>query len=207
MALLKKHSSLLLGIWKIEETEAEFLNLLNEHDAYLCFLDKCKVESRKKEWLATRVLLKQLLGEELMIAYHPDGAPYLPDRPDMSISISHTKGYVAVYCKVGAPVGVDIEYWANRVLKIKHKFMSEEELSMINQENETGHLLICWCAKETLFKLIRQEEVDFRSHLHIKPFLYGLEGEMNVWETKTPEEETFTLNYLVTPEIVLTFNR
>lgn len=207
MALLKRHSSLLLGIWKIEETETELLNLLNQHEAYQSFLAKCKVESRKKEWLATRVLLKELLGEELMIAYHPDGAPYLPDRPDLSISVSHTKGYVAVYCKVGAPVGIDIEYWANRILKIKHKFLSEEELAMVDQENETGHLLICWCAKEALFKLIRQEEVDFKTHLHIKPFTYSLEGEVEVWETRTPKKETFILNYLVTPNIVLTFNR
>lgn len=207
MALLKRHSSLLLGIWKIEETEAELLNLLDPHKAYQLFLNKHKVETRKKEWLATRVLLKELLGEELMIAYHSDGAPYLPDRPDMSISVSHTKGYVAVYCKEGAPVGIDIEYWANRILKIKHKFLSEEELEMVDQENETGYLLICWCAKETLFKLIRQDEVDFRGHLHINPFAYSPEGEVEVWESRTPRRESFILNYLVTPDIVLTFNR
>jgi Phosphopantetheinyl transferase len=207
MALLKKHTTLLLGIWKIEETEAELLNRLDQHDAYSLFLTKCKLESRKKEWLATRVLLKEVLGEECVIAHHPDGAPYLPDRPDMSISISHTKGYVAVYCKVGTPAGIDVEYRADRILKIKHKFMSEDELAMIDPENETGHLLICWCAKETLFKLIRQEEVDFRSHLHIRPFAYGLEGQIKVRETKTHQSGSFILNYLVTPDIVLTFNR
>lgn len=207
MALLEKHPSLLLGIWKIEETEAEFLTLLNQHEAYLRFANKCKAEARKKEWLATRILLKELFGEELTLAHHPDGAPYLPDRPEISVSISHTKGYVAVYCRVGDPVGIDIEYCANRILKIKHKFMSEKELAMIVPENETEHLLICWCAKETLFKLIRQEEVDFREHLHVKPFDYAREGELEVWETKTPQKEAFALHYRVTANFVLTFSR
>lgn len=207
MALLEKHSSLLLGIWKIEETEDELLSLLEQQEAYLHFTNNSKAEVRKKEWLATRVLLKEVLGEELAISHYPDGAPYLPDRPDLSISVSHTKGYAAVYCKRGAPAGIDIEYRANRILRIKHKFMSEEELAMIDRKNEIAHLLICWCAKETLFKLIRQEDVDFRAHLHIKPFDFDVEGQMDVKESRTAQQESFVLNYRVTPDFVLTFNR
>lgn len=206
MALLEKHSSQLLGIWKIEETETELLSLLDQQDAYFHFTNNSKAEVRKKEWLATRVLLKELLGEELTISHYPDGAPYLPDRPDLSISVSHTKGYAAVYCK-NTPAGIDIEYRANRILKIKHKFMSEEELAMIDRKNESAHLLICWCAKETLFKLIRQEDVDFCEHLHIRPFVFAVKGQMEVWESKTEKKEAFVLQYRVTPDFVLTFNR
>lgn len=207
MPLLEKHTSPLLGIWKIDESESDLLNLLNRHDDYRHFLTLCKAEVRKKEWLATRVLLKAILGEELIISHHKDGAPFLPDRPDIAISISHTKGYVAVYCKPTLPIGIDIEYRAERIQKIKHKFLTEAELTEIDSTHETEHLLICWCAKETLFKLIRQDEVDFRTHLHIKPFPYASEGEIAVYETKTSKQESFVLSYRVTPDFVLTFSR
>lgn len=207
MPLLKRHSTLLLGIWKVEESVEELLSMLDKQEQYLPFLEKTKAESRKKEWLATRVLLKELLGEESPIAYNPDESPYLPERPGCFISISHTKGYVAVYCGQEKGVGVDIEHTAERILKIKHKFMSPEELAWIEPEHQVEHLLICWCAKETLFKLIRQTEVDFREHLHIEPFRCGEMGEVNVRETKTPASESFKLEYIVTPEFVLTFSR
>lgn len=206
MALLEKHNTLLLGIWKIEESEEELLSKLSRQDAYSEFIENCKAGSRRMEWLATRVLLKELLGEELEIAHFPDGAPYLPARPDLSISISHTKGFIAIYCKENEATGIDIEYYSTRVLKIKEKFMSEEELKMIDPSLETDTLLVCWCAKETLFKLIRQEEVDFRSQLHIRPFVCENQGKITVQETKTPQQAVYELNYRVTPDFVLTFN-
>lgn len=207
MPLLEKHTDLLLGIWKTEETVSGLLALLDRHDRYLPFLESCKSESRKEEWLATRVLLKELLGEELAVEYHPDGSPFLPEKPGFFVSISHTKGYVAVYCSPLKQVGIDIEYQAERIQKIKHKFMSEEELSRIDPACETGYLLLCWCAKETLFKLIRQMDVDFREHLHIHPFPYGKEGKISVWETKTPKTKAFELAFKVTSEYTVTFSR
>lgn len=43
--------------------------------------------------------------------------------------------------------------------------MNPEEEAGIDKEHETEHLLLHWCAKETLFKMIGQEEVDFLHHL------------------------------------------
>lgn len=206
MSLIRRHPSRLLGIWKIEETASELLDLLEKKELYTCSLQNFRTENRKKEWLATRVLLKELLGQELQIAYWDDGSPYLPENPDMRISISHTKGYVAVYCSQEKRVGVDIEYHSERVVKIQKKFLSEEELAGIDLANEAQHLLICWCAKETLFKLIRQTEVDFCRHLHIEPFLFKKEGDVQVWETKTSKAEIFKLSYIITPEFIVAYS-
>jgi len=207
MALFEKHPSYILGIWKIEESISQLLSLLCKGENDLFFLQDCKAESRKKEWLVTRVLLWNLLGEETIIAHYPDGRPYLPDRPDLSVSISHTHNYVAVYCAEEEPVGIDIEYRSPRVMKIKNRFLTENELAMIDPAFELEHLLICWCAKETLFKLIHEEHIDFREHLHMKPFPYREKGEIEVWETKTKQSKNFTLSFRVTPSFVLTFNR
>ena len=62
------------------------------YDAQL--LEK-KNESRRAEWLAVRLLVKELFGSECEVAYHPTGRPYLK-HGTAHISISHTKGFAAV---------------------------------------------------------------------------------------------------------------
>lgn len=204
MPILLKYTKPLLGVWKIEESSGELLSLLEQSAEYLPFLQRMRTEKRRREWLASRVLLKELAGQELSIAYHEDGAPYLPDSP-FSISISHTDGFAAVQLQEQA-VGVDIEYRSNRVIKIRSRFMSPEEYASIDADHEAEHLLIYWCAKEALFKLIRQQDVDFIKHLHVEPFAYSPSGEIKVLETRTSERRSFTLNYEVFPDYVLVYS-
>lgn len=96
----------LLGIWKSDETTEQLLALLEHKDWYE---EKLAVfsEKRKHEWLSVRVLLKALCGEEKEIAYYPSGRPYLKDGCRY-ISISHTRGYVAVALHSSCEVGMDI---------------------------------------------------------------------------------------------------
>lgn len=204
MPILLKYTKPLLGVWKIEESSGELLSLLEQSAEYLPFLQRMRTEKRRREWLASRVLLKELAGQELSIAYHEDGAPYLPDSP-FSISISHTDGFAAVQLQEQA-VGVDIEYRSNRVIKIRSRFMSPEEYASIDADHEAEHLLIYWCAKEALFKLIREQDVDFIKHLHVEPFAYSSSGEIKVLETRTSERRSFTLNYEVFPDYVLVYS-
>ena len=82
--------------------------------------------------------------------------------------------------------------------------MNPEEEAGIDKEHETEHLLLHWCAKETLFKMIGREEVDFLHHLHVRPFPYAKEGSFTVYETRTEEGAVYRLDYLVTPDFVLT---
>lgn len=96
----------LLGIWKSDETTEQLLASLEHKDWYR---EKLAVlsEKRKHEWLSVRVLLKALCGEEKEIAYYSSGRPYLKDG-SRYISISHTRGYVAVALHSSCEVGVDI---------------------------------------------------------------------------------------------------
>ena len=164
-----------------------------------------KTEKRRQEWLASRVLLKELIGEELLIAYHDDGAPYLPGS-SLSLSISHTNGYAAVLLQDQETAGIDIEYHSNRVLKIRSRFMSPEEDASVCPDHVVEHLLIHWCVKEALFKMIRQQDVDFIKHLHVEPFTYANSGQIRANETRTPETLSYTLNYEVFPAFVLVYS-
>ena len=179
--------------------------MLEQSSEYLPFLQQIKTEKRRQEWLASRVLLKELAGEELLIAYHDDGAPYLPDS-SLSLSISHTNGYAAVLLQEQGAVGIDIEYRSDRVLKIRSRFMSPEENASVGPDYETEHLLVHWCAKEALFKMIRQQDVDFIEHLHVEPFTYTGSGELWAFETRTPERKSYVLSYKVFPEFVLVYS-
>ncbi|MFD8968192.1 4'-phosphopantetheinyl transferase family protein [Streptomyces sp. NPDC059568] len=72
---------------------------------------------RMAEHLAARTLLRRLLAGIVgpsaarePVAAHPGGRPYLPGRPDLGISLSHTDGWVAVAVHtVGGAVGVDVQ--------------------------------------------------------------------------------------------------
>ena len=189
MPLLMKHTGPLWGIWKIEESSEVLLSLLRNREEYLPQLELIRTEQRRREWLACRVLLQELTGGPVCVAYRPNGAPYLSGS-SLHISISHTKGYAAVLLQNRPAAGIDIEYHSGRVSRIRSRFMNPEEEAGID--------------KETLFKMIGQEEVDFLHHLHVRPFPYAEEGSFTVYETRTEEGAVYRLDYLVTPDFVLT---
>ena len=95
MALLYKQLSPLHGVWKMEESSDELLGMLEHKADYSSFLERVSAEKRRQERFASRMLLKELLGEEARVDYHSTGAPFLACVP-LYISISHTKDYVAV---------------------------------------------------------------------------------------------------------------
>lgn len=202
MPLWMRQEAPLWGVWKIEESADDLLSALEFKADYLPSLSALHTEKRRQEWLASRVLLKELLGREVRIAYHSNGAPYLPD-VSLHISISHTKDYAAVLLQSQPSAGIDIEYRSPRVLKIRSRFMNEQEEAGIDYAHEIEYSLIHWCAKEALFKMIAQEGVDFCRHLHIEPFIYAESGNLTACETRTDGGATYTLHYQVAPDFVL----
>jgi phosphopantetheinyl transferase len=196
MPLLFQHTDPCWGVWKIEESADDLLFLLERKDAYRDALAEKRTEKRKQEWLAARVLLKELLGEEALIGYRPNGAPYLPEK-NMHISISHTNGYAAVSLNPDSPAGIDIEYRSDRILKVRSRFMSEEEDAAVDPEHEADHLLVYWCVKEALFKRVGQSDIDFREHLHVAPFPYSESGRLIATETRTPQAAAYWLDYYI----------
>ncbi|MDR1335965.1 MAG: 4'-phosphopantetheinyl transferase superfamily protein [Tannerella sp.] len=204
MPLLQKSAAPLWGIWKIGESWEELLALSERPDACLPFLNGCKADSRKAEWLAVRMILRELTGRETEIAYRTNGAPYLPDAP-YHISISHTRGYAAVILHPDHPVGIDIEYRSERVRRVKSRFLTEAELRLAGENPGTVELLLCWSAKETAFKMTGQQFADWQKDIHILACDFSPEaGFLTVRETLTPQSVTCRIRYEVTPEFVLT---
>ena len=147
-----------------------------------------------------------MLGHEAIIHHHPNGAPYLSDAEKKQISISHTKDFVAIMLTDATQMaGIDIEYRSERVRKVRSRFLNAEEELFIDPAHETEHLLICWCAKETLYKIINRQEVDFCRHLHIQPFSYGEQGTLITFDTCSESTQHVVLQYRVEKDFVITW--
>lgn len=206
MALFLRHQEKTYqwGIWKTDEAVDELLALLPGRDYYEQELQHFVSPRRKLEWLSVRVLLYTLLNVEKRVAYYPSGKPYLEDG-SYSISISHTRGYVAVVLSKVAGVGIDIEQYGQRIHNVAHKFMRSDEVPTIFQGEDTWSLLLHWSAKEVMFKCLDTPEVDFCEHLHINPFTVQNCGEFNAKEYRTPQQHVFHIHYMVHPEFVMTW--
>lgn len=98
-------------------------------------------DRRKLEWLSVRVLLYSMLQEDKEIGYSSEGKPHLTDNSSF-ISISHTKGYVAVILSSVAPVGIDIEQYGQRVKRVYDRFIRSDERVESYQEMRLG---VCCC--------------------------------------------------------------
>lgn len=194
------------GVWRVSETLEELFALLPRKEKYRAAARQFAADARRSEWLAVRVLLYKMLGEEKEICYHTGGKPYLADG-SASISISHTKGYVAVILGMpGREVGIDIEYYGERVRKVAHRFMRGDEKTALFRDTETWSLLLHWSAKETMFKCMNASGVDFREHLRILPFTVDEQGVFSAEEYRTAEKRNFSIHYYLFPDFVLTLS-
>lgn len=206
MSLYKQHITpeYQWGIWKITETLAELLALLPDHGAvYLNELSTFKSDFRKKEWLAVRVLLYTLTKRIMPIRYHSGGKPYFPE-DKAHLSISHTKGYVSVIISETNEVGIDIEKISERIHKVAHKFVRDDEFVPEDTTRKKYALLLIWSAKEVMFKCMNAEAVDFREHMYID--LTQINGTCFLGkETRTQCGRTYLINYLVEPDFVMTW--
>lgn len=194
------------GIWKMEETFDDLLLQFINPSQILEQMQHLTAPFRRLEWLSVRALLKELCGEEKQVAYLPSGKPYLADQ-SYQISISHTKGYVAVILNPSKKVGIDIEQYGDRILKLRSKFLSEKEIAAIYSDKEVLHLLLHWSAKETMFKLLGEEGVDFKEHLLIAPFMPEENGTFDACEMRTAKQQKFRLHYRVHQDFVITWSQ
>lgn len=190
------------GVWRIDETEAELLALLPPQVQEDCRakLQTFSAAERRLEWLAVRALLYDLLRSPFHIAYLPSGKPYLKD-DIRSLSISHTRGFVAVAYDELHPVGIDIERWSERVQRVYLRFMNEAEMEAWNDRQRLARLLLCWSAKEAMYKCQDGPTADLRQ-FYIRPFDLQTRGCLS--GCFLPAKSDFAIDYLLTDDFVLT---
>ena len=194
-----------LAVWQIDESADDLYARLERKEWYERPLAQFKLDKRKREWLAVRVLLKELLGYEAQIAYRENGEPYLLNSSHY-ISVSHTDSYAAVYIHKEKRVGVDIECRpSEKILRIAHKFINPDR-EFVSNHNKQLHLLLHWSAKETVFKALGKEGIEFARQLIVTPFVVDQEGAAFQLIAKIDWRETFfDVFYTVNDSFVLTY--
>lgn len=197
-----------IAIWHITETSAELYSLLDTH-RYDGQLAEKNNEARCAEWLAVRLLIKDLFGSDAEVAYHPTGRPYLKGG-DVHISISHTRGYAAVAYSNAGSIGLDIEHISDRVERIAARFTSpaESEYIDIHEQSERQlYHLINWSAKETLYKLLDDARMaDFKAAFHIAPYALSPQGTLDTTILAAGNEKV-AVYYRLSPDFVCTWTQ
>ena len=102
-----------------EFSPTEYLDKLTPEE--IARLSSFKSASRKREFVAVRILRDYLLGLE-PIHYNAVGAPYIDK--EVFISISHSKNTVGFALNKEYSIGLDLEYPQEKILKIQSKFIT-----------------------------------------------------------------------------------
>lgn len=198
-----------LAIWHITESEGFFLqkvplktNISHPH--------------KRLQHLAGRYLLQEIAPDFPidLIRIADTRKPYVPGESH-HFSISHCGNYAAAIVSTTHRVGIDIEIYTEKVLKILHKFLSNEEWSLVNRQfliedrsinaestgnsqSETGnwHLAtLLWSVKEAVYKWFGNGEMGFIQHMQITKIAGGNEGEIEMDFSRDVTLAKLLINY------------
>ncbi|MBN2485025.1 MAG: 4'-phosphopantetheinyl transferase superfamily protein [Bacteroidales bacterium] len=183
-----------LAVWEITESFEDMYSKIHFFDGEIENLKNYKSTVRQLEWLSVRRLLREVRGVPTQIVYNESRKPFLFNS-DQHISISHSRNLTAVLLSSTKKVGLDLEYMAQNVEKVAHKFLNPDEYIVENQNKRNFHMYIHWCAKEALYKLCDKQDINFRKNLTIEPFEPDDCGEIMGWVDNKFWHDKFLLRY------------
>lgn len=182
------------GFWKLEEPAESLLTVANLTEQERKQFESFTSERRKREFLASRILLTQMTGGTGKIVYDDRGRPSLGESSGY-LSLSHSGSLAAVIISE-TPSGIDVEETSRSIEKIMPRFLSEAELKWIQMSADSRMAaLLCWCAKEAVFKMIRQDNLDFRKHIHLDSFEVVPAGSIQAKAEYSGNSTRIILNY------------
>ncbi|MEI6764454.1 MAG: 4'-phosphopantetheinyl transferase superfamily protein [Bacteroidota bacterium] len=198
------NQSTILGTWLINESWEELYEkaFLSEHE--LAEFDTFRNDTRKRQWLAYRTLIREMLGENYLLIYDGDGKPHI-NEPGHFVSVSHSKDYAAVIVSKDKAVGIDVEMIHPRIEKVIGKFLSEEEIGAVGTAKRLEKLFVYWSGKEALYKLDGKGAADFSHQILFGPFEYETPGRLTGRIIRHGDEKQYTVNYEEMSEYMLAY--
>lgn len=124
----------------------------------------------RRQKMAGRVILNNLLGETGKIEYDQHGKPHLKSH-FLDISFSHCKDRVAVMLSKKIS-GIDVQDVTPRIRKIVHKYMNQPELNSLTEDTYDTHATLYWCSKEALYKAYGERQLIFTDNIIVEPFYF-----------------------------------
>ncbi|MFC9844742.1 4'-phosphopantetheinyl transferase family protein [Streptomyces sp. NPDC060223] len=118
---------------------------------------------RAVEHAASRTLLRALLreiGEDIRagpVAARRSGRPYLPDRPGLGVSLSHSSGWAAAAVGRDRDVGIDVQIpsrVSDRMLRFCCSPEDAETLALLPEDRRRREFAWIFTAKEACVKAV-----------------------------------------------------
>jgi phosphopantetheine--protein transferase-like protein len=193
-----------IGVWQVTETEEELKALSSVPSDEMEEISFIRSESLRRQKLAVRALLDEMFEDKVYLSHHDNGKPYI-ENSVTNISITHTEKYVAVILNDNEDVGIDIESLARDFSSVEKKALSEDEIEDLEEdEKRNGQLAIYWCAKEAIYKMLGQYDVNFAEQIEVEKFRPKKDGELEAtFEDEDGFEEEFELEYIIFDNHVL----
>lgn len=178
-----------VGLWDISENEYFFSKfVISDSDI--------SHPLKRLQTMAGRNLLIELFPDLPLhlVEIAPTKKPFIPGDP-FHFSISHCRNFAAAIVSRTARVGVDVELCGDKIIKIKNKFLTEIEQSILDEisKPEKLKLTICWSLKEAMFKWYGLGKIDFKKNLIIKSLQINNEDFTATCTFKKDIQENFTL--------------
>jgi len=158
-----------LAVWHSTEEDNFFIEALGlSSDELVTYHDMRP--HRRKEWLTSRYLLHRLGRDSVRRKVQKDltGKPYRLGC-NRFISLSHSRDYVAAIIS-DRPTGIDIQRKEEKIARIQHKFITDEESAALPGHKHLDYYHVFWGAKESMYKAYGLRKLDFKDHMHLYPF-------------------------------------
>ncbi|MDX5479828.1 MAG: 4'-phosphopantetheinyl transferase superfamily protein [Cyclobacteriaceae bacterium] len=158
-----------LAVNNIEEVSQNGVDFLSFREK-LSFANISRVDKRV-EWKGARIAIKSAL-ECISLPYpgffkdehgksHPmDGYGY--------VSLTHTKGIAAAIFHKDMPVGIDLDFVREKVVRLGPKFLDPSEIAFL--DNDPVLHTIAWSAKESIFKCQGKRGISLKNNILLEPF-------------------------------------
>lgn len=195
-----------LAVNNIEEVSQNGIEFLSFREK-LAFANISRIDKRT-EWKGARVAVKSAL-DCISLPYpgffkdehgksHPmDGYGY--------VSLTHTKGIAAAIFHKDMPVGIDLDFVREKVVRLGPKFLDSSEISFLN--NDPVLYTIAWSAKESIFKCQGKRGISLRRNILLEPFgiddkvikgkVYQSDFSDHFYNVKVEMERDIVLTYTV----------
>lgn len=166
--------SLRLALWEMSETEDELRALLQTAGGSSHGTEAQQSAARRRERLAVRLLLALEDGPAARIAYDAEGRPALRSAHARLVSISHSRQFAALLLAPSTTslrgIGVDIETWSDRAWRVREKFLSpwEQTLLMSMPLPPQQAAMVLWTCKEAAFKAFAPDGPAVVTEIEVK---------------------------------------
>ena len=182
-------------VWKITLSYEDQIKNPLLNSAELISAKELKNEKRKKEFISSRIALKNIFNKELELKHHKSGKPFIKEAKHLSIS--HSSDFLAVAFG-DENIGIDIEKPQNRMVKLMPKILSEIELMEFKKESAIDLACKLWGTKEAILKYVGDKNLNYKEDIKVENIELGVATYLKMnFKVEFEKIENMNLTYAV----------